>query len=303
MRSCQTCAASTPRAISIFNGSDRRRHACLDVEPPCRRKPACLSPHLVKHVFLFSIPPPPCRNPSKHFPSELGEPTPGDGKAEVSHSDLLKIPWVVSRFVPVDQPREASAIFDYDVAWSEVMVCKDKVILGRHWSSTCFLMLLSRLAGLFAKGHEVVPEIDDGRDGGCRCVGWHTIVLLEPNGPADSSPEGPSCWPGECPHPPDHAAQLKGQAERRDDAEMGPDLHESPVQPPCCSVSQSPPPQPHTAYDTRQWIATGTPTSSAAMTSPSRSRRSTSPHRKTRRIRTTRTCSWRSPESAPSVST
>lgn len=146
---------------------------------------------------------------------------------EVSHSDLLKIPWVVSRFVPVDQPREASAIFDYDVAWSEVMVCKDKVILGRHWSSTCFLMLLSRLAGLFAKGHEVVPEIDDGRDGGCRCVGRYTVVLLEPNGPADSSPEGPGCWLGECPHPPNHAAQLKGQAERRDDAEMGPDLYES----------------------------------------------------------------------------
>lgn len=85
-----------------------------------------------------------------------------------------------------------------------------------------------------------------------------------------------------------------------------------PVQPPCCSVPQSPPPQPHTAYDTRQWIATRTPTSSAAMTSPSRSRRSTSPHRKTRRIRATRkatqrpttgACFWRSAESAPSVST
>lgn len=37
MRSCSTAATSTALAISILNGSDRRRHACLDVEAPCRR--------------------------------------------------------------------------------------------------------------------------------------------------------------------------------------------------------------------------------------------------------------------------
>lgn len=89
---------------------------------------------------------------------------------KVPHPDMLKIPWIVSRFVPVRQPRQASALFNYDVAWSEVMVCKDEVILGRHGSSTCFLVLLSRFAGLFAKGQEVVPEVDNGSDGGCRCV-------------------------------------------------------------------------------------------------------------------------------------
>ena len=66
---------------------------------------------------------------------------------------MFKEPWVVSRFVPVDEPCEAGALFDYDVAWSEVTVCIDEVVLGRYGSSTCFLVLLSRLAGLFAKGH------------------------------------------------------------------------------------------------------------------------------------------------------
>ena len=55
---------------------------------------------------------------------------------------------------------------------------------------------------------------------------WHTIEIIEPNGPADARSEGPGCWAGDCPHSPDHAAQLKGQAERGDDAEIKPGFHE-----------------------------------------------------------------------------
>lgn len=116
----------------------------------------------MNNVVLFSIPLPLCGNPSKHFPSELGEPTPGDGKAEVWHPDFVKIPCVVSRFVPVDQPREASALFDYDVAWSEVWRVKTRSYLD-DFEVAAVAIKLDHVA--FVRGmHRAMP----GPDGSCQ---------------------------------------------------------------------------------------------------------------------------------------
>lgn len=213
-----------PVGALILHLPFRRRHACLDIEPPRCRESRRFPPHLAQHRALLGIPT--CGNPASQLPSELGKPAPQVRSEEIPHAGMLKVPRIPPGFVLIDKPQATGTLLQDDLPRRQIVMDKHETVLGERGLCTRLPMLVERRARLFSERHQVMPKADDRGDDRGASVGVYSVGLLEPGGPTDARPQGPCRWTGDRPHALYRAAQLERQLDGRDQAEMGPGVRE-----------------------------------------------------------------------------